>query len=417
MRLVELAEAPEEVGAVLAEIDAGENEENVLPGLLLAAGEKAGRCAGGYVRRRFQREEWDWAHRVDMQRWSGEEVARFLVWLPFVRKTWEVVAERGDAVAVPYWKSARPYTQGLDAHDAAYAVERFLKYDQASSAFIVLQMALHQRTVLEPSLLMDALESWLRAGTGESAHQGIRYQIPLFFQELQRGVAQNDPKVDLDRLGRLEWAYLGLLDGHPASPVTLHGKLRDEPEFFVDVLGLVFRPKNEAKGSGTEINEEQSQRAQNAYRLLRSWQQIPGGRAGQDVDEKALFSWVRAARALAGDRGLLEVCDSRIGEVFAYAPEESDGSWPCVPVRDALEDIGTEDIMGGFSTGIYNKRGLVSKSMRDGGIQERALAEKYRNFADTCRIEWPQTAGALRRIAQGYVEDARREDANAMLNH
>ena len=169
LRLVELADAPEEVGAVLAEIDAGDNQGNVLPGMLLAAGEKAARCAGGYVRRRFQREQWDWVHRVDTHRWSEEEVARFLVWLPFERKTWEFVASRGDAVAVPYWKRAWPYTQVLDARDAPYAVERLLKYDNASAAFIVLQMALHQRTVLEPSLLMDALESWLKPATEETA--------------------------------------------------------------------------------------------------------------------------------------------------------------------------------------------------------------------------------------------------------
>ena len=122
------------------------------------------------------------------------------------------------------------------------------------------------------------------------------------------------------------------------------------------------------------------------------------------------------ARALAADRGLLEICESRLGEVFAYAPDESDGSWPCVPVRDALEDIGTDDVMGGFSAGICNKRGVFTKSIREGGMQERALAEKYGKFADACKIEWPQTAAALRRIAQGYEEDARREDAQAMLD-
>ena len=113
---------------------------------------------------------------------------------------------------------------------------------------------------------------------------------------------------------------------------------------------------------------------------------------------------------------MLEICDSRIGEVFAYDPETGDESWPCIPVRDALEEIGTDDILGGFCAGIYNKRGLVSKSMREGGAQERALAEKYRTFADACKIEWPRTAAALRRVALGYEEDARREDARVKLD-
>jgi hypothetical protein len=266
---------------------------------------------------------------------------------------------------------------------------------------------------------MEALETWLKseakAGSPDRIH-GVKYDIHLLFQELQRGVKENETRVDLDRLANLEWAYLGLLDGHPASPNTLHELLRDDPAFFVEVLGLAFRSKNEPKEGDKTPTDEEKMRAQNAYRLLRSWQVVPGSRDGQTVDERTLFDWIERARSLAEERGLLEMCDSRIGEVFAYAPEEADGSWPCLPMRDALEEIGTEDVFDGLCVGIYNKRGMYSKSGREGGAQERALAEKYRRFAEASKVDWPMTAAALRRVALGYEEDARREDAEAMLD-
>ncbi len=416
LRLVEAVEAPEEVGAVLATIGFAESERSILPELLVSAGERAARFAGGFVSRSFQGDGWDWVDRLKMDGWSAEEMAQLLVFLPFERKTWDCAAEKGDGVATVYWKHASPFTRGEVGDEAGYAVEMLLKHRRAPQAFIVLQLALHQRAILKPGLLMDALESWVESETGEGAHQGIRFQIHLLFRELQRCAEQKDPSVDLDRLAKLEWEYLGALDGHPASPVTLHGKLRDDPEFFVDVLGLVFRPKHQAAETGKEVSEKESQRAQSAYRLLRSWQEVPGKREGQSIDEKTLLDWIQKARVLAERRGLLEICDSRIGEVFAYDPEKGDDSWPCIPVRDALEEIGTDDIIGGFCAGIYNKRGLVSKSMREGGAQERALAEKYRKFADACKIEWPRTAAALRRVALGYEEDARREDARVKLD-
>ena len=275
-------------------------------------------------------------------------------------------------------------------------------------------MALHQRAIIQPDLLMDALEAWVKPEMrGIDTHQGTVLQIQLLVQELQRRAAEKDQSVDLDRLATLEWGYLGLLDGHPASPVTLHRKLRDDPDFFVDVLGLVFRPKNRPVGKREDVSEADRKRAQNAYRLLSSWQDVPGGRSGQGIDEKSLLAWVQKARSKADDRGLLEICDSRIGEVFAYAPDEDDGYWPCVPVRDALEEIGTDEVFQGLAVGIYNKRGMVSRSMREGGDQERILAEKYRKFADASKIEWPKTAATLRRIADGYEDDARREDDRA----
>jgi hypothetical protein len=180
----------------------------------------------------------------------------------------------------------------------------------------------------------------------------------------------------------------------------------------------VSRSKNQPAKADKEVSAEDSQRAENAYRLLGSWKDVPGGRDDQTVDEKTLLAWVQRARSLAEDCGLLEICDSRIGEVFAYAPVESDGSWPCIPVRDTLEEIGkdTDEVFQGFHVGIYNKRGMFSKTMREGGAQERALAEKYREFADASGIEWPKTAATLRRIADEYEEFARREDAQAMLD-
>ena len=177
-------------------------------------------------------------------------------------------------------------------------------------------------------------------------------------------------------------------------------------------FGRRTSPRNDSK----PISDEQSQRAENAYRLLRSWRDIPGGGEEQTVEEKTLLAWVRKARAMAEGRDLLEVCDSRIGEVFAHAPAESDGSWPCVPVRDALEEIGSDDVFGGFRVGIYNKRGVFSKMLKEGGVQERVLAEKYRQYAEASKFEWTKTAAALRRIAEGYEEDARREDAQAAPN-
>jgi hypothetical protein len=294
-----------------------------------------------------------------------------------------------------------------------------IKHGRASAAFVVLQMALHQKAVIQPDLLMDALEAWLKSEAGDvETHQGTVFQIQQLVQELQRRAAEKDQSVDLDRLATLEWRYLGLLDGHPGSPITLHRRLRDDPEFFVDVLGLVFRPRNQPVESGETVSEADRKRAQNAYRLLCSWQDVPGGQSGHGVDEKTLSAWVRKARSQADDRGLLEICDSRIGEIFAYAPEEDDGSWPCIPVRDALEEIGTDsgEVFQGFAVGIYNKRGMISKTFREGGAQERILAGKYRKFADASKIEWPKTSATLRRIADGYDDDARREDAQAAVD-
>jgi hypothetical protein len=214
--------------------------------------------------------------------------------------------------------------------------------------------------------------------------------------------------LDLSRVARIEWGYLHLLDGYPASPETLHELLSNNPELFIEFLGLVFQS---GEGEKNETSKEDKARAENAYRVLLSWEIIPGTRADRSIDEATLHDWIQKARAMGKAQGKLDVCDIRIGGVLAHAPRETDGSWPCIPVRDAIEEIASDDLASGFEVGIYNLRGAYNKSLEEGGDQERTLAKQYQDWAEACKIEWPRTSLSLRRIAESYTTQAQREDA------
>ena len=110
----------------------------------------------------------------------------------------------------------------------------------------------------------------------------------------------------------------------------------------------------------------------------------------------------------ASQCGQLSVCDSRIGNVLAYAPEDPDGRWPCEPVRKLIENLHSEKLEEGLEIGIHNKRGVHWRAK--GGGQERMLAAKFRSFAEDVRSKWPRTAAVLKRTAESYEREARRED-------
>jgi len=416
LQLAKAVEASNEVGSAFADISRAEDESRIVPDLLVSNDAKTAQFAGGYVWRCFRKGGWDWINRLNLRGWSTEQIGRILIHLHFERRTWEFAAQQGQEVEAWYWTHTPPYPCRDNTEDTTYAIDRFLKYKNPVPAFYILRMALHGKMTFEPGLLMNVLQSWLDwvATVKPDKVHGSHYDIGFLFHELQNAAKNKDPRVDLQRLAGLEWAYVGLLDGHPASPVTLNSLLQEKPDFFIEVLGLIFRPKDEPKKE--ELSETDKRRAENAYRLLMLWKDLPGRRQDQTVDENTLFSWVKEARSLAGQKGLLEVADLRIGEVLAYAPKESDDSWPCIPVRDVLEDIGTSEVFRGFSVGIYNKRGVVCKAPKDGGAQEWSLAERLRNYGQACEIEWPKTAAALRQVAAGYEEEARREDAEAGLD-
>ena len=217
--------------------------------------------------------------------------------------------------------------------------------------------------------------------------------------------------MDQQRLATLEWAYLPFLNERsPTRPKTLHAWLGRDPGFFADALKVCFHPRSEPKEERRALTEQESARAHHAHTLIKSWTTLPGARDDGTIDSTVLQTWVNTARQLCRDADRLEVCDNAIGELLAQSPTEIDGSWPCIAVREVLEQSEGAKMLEGFHVGILNKRGGVWRSLTEGGKQEREIAETYNLYAGACEIEWPRVAGAFRGTADGYRHKAQRED-------
>jgi len=179
----------------------------------------------------------------------------------------------------------------------------------------------------------------------------------------------------------------------------------------VDCLKILYRPRHEStEEKPAEINDQEAQRARFVWGLLHDRQRIPGTQPDGSISGPELRKWVTTARNAAREADRLEVCDVRIGEVFAYAPDDDNGVKPCLPVREIIEELESDHIDSGFATGLFNLAGPYWKGFDAGGQRERELAATYERYAKACEIEWPRTAAALRSVAQSYLEMAQRED-------
>ena len=100
---------------------------------------------------------------------------------------------------------------------------------------------------------------------------------------------------------------------------------------------------------------------------------------------------------------------------MSKAPSEKDGPWPCRPVCEVLETLGSQDVATGFKTGAYIARGAHSRSLDEGGVQERELSARYRIWAKRLAFDYPYVSSILERIADGYDRDAEREDSEVLV--
>jgi hypothetical protein len=306
------------------------------------------------------------------------------------------VADRDEAVADAYWSEFSPYGRGHDFELVNEASRSLVARDRPRAALAL--MNLYGRGgLVDPSLVVEALGAFI----AQPADHKDQFHIDGHDVEHLLEIAR-DADVPKERLGQLEWALRPAL-GYGAHSPVLEEQLAADPEFFVQVLSMVFKPLH------AETAEEVPEHvARNAYELLDDWNVVPGSvDDGVAVDRTALNAWVDEVLRLAGEADRLEIALDQIGKVLAKAPGDTDGTWPAAPVRDVIERIGRSELDNGFLVQILNSRGVQTRGLAEGGDRERERAAHYTHLADLVTDRSPRTAAVLRGVAASYAADAR----------
>ena len=399
IRFAETVSSPRDVGAALADLSVPDIEKTLLPDFLDSENEKHLDLAGTFIWRRRHDEGWDWCDRVNRAGWSPKQTGQFLACLPFSRETWERAAQWLEEHQEHYWAraSAFPY----DAkEDLEFAIEKLLEYGRPHAAITCLERMLHSKSAIDPQQCVRALLGALKSS--EPNHAMDSYHMVELIKHLH-----SDSAVSDEDLFRVEWAYLPLLnqlDGN--KPVYLHRKLANEPDFFCEVIQLIYRSNKEGDKT-EEPSEEQKAIATNAYRLISEWSRPPGQMDDESFDAEHFRNWIEKVKVSCAESGHLEPALIHIGEVLLYAPQDEDGLWIHRAAADALNSRDSEKMRRGFHSASFSSRGVhwVDPTAKP----EKELAERYRQKAeDVENANFHRLARTLRDLSEIYDREAER---------
>lgn len=338
--------------------------------------------------------------RADLQLTADQRVEVLLV-LPDSASTWRVATTCGEDIAGEYWRSVTP--RYVEDQDLAEATAHLVQADRPFVAADLIAFDERVTKGMVPPELVARLLDVAASGTVGCDTPGPDFASSAGFllDALKR------VNYDQAALARLEWRLMPALSYHERSPDALHRLMAEDPEFFVEMLSLVYPAEGEAPG---DVSRQDELRATSGYAVLESWRTIPGRDNRDGVDGGELRRWVESAIPALREAGRVEIGHRMIGQMLSGSPQDRDGTWPCLPIREVIEELRSTHLERGFRTGVYNSRGVVTKDPSVGGVSERALAEQYEGYAVAVRASHPHTAGALRRIGRWYREDASRED-------
>jgi hypothetical protein len=412
-RLASVSESPRIVGATLANLCGDVHSSDILPNLLASEDEKVEQFASGFIWQRFRVDSWPWVHQLPLQAWTVEASVRCLCCLPFERAAWNLAATLGHKVEDAYWHRTDAWNHELSKDDVEHAAQQLISRRRALWAVRLIRMAEHDQLLVTTKVVLACLEGILESDTEQlrkALSGNVAYNIGKLISVLQQ-------RTDCDekRLATLEWNFLRLLDRAGSGPLVLYRWLASHPAFFIEMLSCLYRSDKDEREAAMHLEPENHRiiQAESASHLLHEWRLIPGTQVDGSIDETQLRSWITEARALAKDGGYLGACDSTLGGLLSHSQEDLDGSWPCQSVRNMLDYVGSEKLLRGFEIGIYNSRGFVLRDHREGGTQEWVLANKFDTRARVIEIANPKTAEVLRRVAERYRHEARKEDERA----
>lgn len=335
-------------------------------------------------------------------------VERLLAFMKGGPEVWALAARYGEAFDAHYWKTVPTWKIDGERSDLERAIGRLVGVGRGRDAVHIIGRKLDMG--FDSGLIVEALKA-----ARSSASTDIDDSEPhMFVHHLARTLdhLETDDTVAPETVVELEWAYFEGLKHSDRPAPAIQRELARNPTFFVQLLGLAFGGTPEVVDGPAPTEAQRQALAERAYDVLEAWHQAPEGDEAGGLD-----GWIDTARRLAEADGLLDVADSRIGRMLGLRPKTPDTPWPPESVRTVLERIDTEALQNSFVLGARESRGVITRSLREGGVKERALSNRYRQDADAIAATSPITASLLRQIADSYDYRAESEDQAVEERH
>jgi hypothetical protein len=403
--LAEAVDSPWKLGLAFGQIAQSENDNEVLPRLLESDFSATAQFTAGFVLGRLQAKGWPWIDQLDMNQWTPNQTAIFFAYLPFIKQAWVRVNRILGSDENLYWLKthANPYQE---KGDLAWAIDRLLENGRINAAVNALEKLFYSQEPIDSDQVVRVLNA-----LAESS-DAIRATDTHAVTQLIR-VLQKDPDTNQEDLFKIEWRYLGLLDGISGpSPTLLEQTLATNPDFFCQVIRSIFRSDKNDQPEQSKENQEAV--ATNAYRLLQAWKTPPGTQEDGAFEGDALSNWFETVKTKCSDSGHLKVAMEQLGEVLFYSPPDPDGFWLHKAAAAILNAKESKDLRRGYEMSIFNSRGVYFPDAE--GRAEREFATIYRRKADETELAgFHRLADTLREVAESYDRQAEQNPSRMLL--
>lgn len=334
-----------------------------------------------------------------------DQIGYIICCLPLVQEVWHQVEQFSNIVQSYYWENVSVFHLNTENKVVtSYIVDNLLKHNRPYTLMGVLAYSdfIDAKSIIK--ILNKGLEIYPEPEKiGMNLKHVPSYDIVNLFEKLYE-----DNEINEEQVARLELAYLPIFD-YDYELKCLSNQLVENTQMFVELMMLAYRKDN---NDDPDLTDDMHSRASRAHDILGRFRTIPGYSSEEGrVDQSVFKNWIQEVLRLSQEMGYMTAFGICIGTLLSYSPVGEDGIWPHQCVREFFEDNFTELLLNHFVIGKSNQRGVHNLT---GGDEEKLLAEKYAEYANKLMLEYPKMAAVVRKISDGYLEEARYEHMREM---
>lgn len=337
---------------------------------------------------------------------TPEELLTLLLHAPYGPWAWGKAEQLGEKHCRQYWSAVWPHYLPRATKDNNESIRRLLKAQRPKEAFLSMDFALEELPSDLLAQLMFSLSKDLNDGNGWNLD---RDSVATAFR-----ILSNSQNVPLETKALLEFAFLKylpqtILGDKKSSLTNLERYIAENPQFFVQAVVWGFRRENGGKDPAKyQLSDNKQDQIDSAIILLQDLREIPGlDKTTQEEQYQQLSRWTKIVRDACRELDREDLADRILGKLFSHAPADQDGAWPCLPVRRVMEEIHTHGLFCGAWTGLYNRRGVFFREK--GGVQESALANRYRLWETALEHGYPWLASLMGSLADAYENESKEQ--------
>ena len=328
---------------------------------------------------------------------NNEDKVSLLLNLPFNKNVWDTAKLYN--LEDEYWDRFNGYLAWIgDVQDKEYCIGKLIERQRPVALLNAISLKF---TVLPVEQLLQILELFIN--NPEDQYKNFDSHIikeMIEYLEEQSG-------FDESRLVYIEYQLFSLLGYDEAIRLkTLYRNIMNDPNFFIQLLQSFYLKNDDAP-------KQEKPTTLHNYKILDECEFLPSINKDMELNEPDFRAFVKEVRVRSEALGILEACDRVLGRILSHSPHEDDEKSILTMVADVLDLFDAEDLRRGFYSGTINQRGAHWRDK--GGKQERALADKYRQYAKPWIISHPYVAEMFENMARSYEDTAKYWDNHDKL--